>query len=189
MPEPILVPYDPAWPERFAQLHAVYAAALEGLIVTIEHVGSTAVPGLLAKPILDIDIVIPTRDAFPEVAVRLEALGYRHNGDQGIPGREVFKASESTAPYTEPRQEWMAHHLYVCPAESTELRRHLQFRDALWCRADLRVEYARLKTETALAAGGDRKVYACLKENTCREFVERVLRLPRRYRGGSLGKA
>lgn len=169
------MPYDPAWPASFAQLRAIYAATLDDLIVTIEHVGSTAVPGLLAKPILDIDIVIPTRDVLPEVTVRLAALGYRHNGDQGIPGREVFKANESTAPYTEPRQVWMAHHLYGCAVDSAELRRHIQFRDTLRCRADLREEYTRLKTETARAAGGDRKVYARLKENTCRDFVEGVL--------------
>jgi GrpB-like predicted nucleotidyltransferase (UPF0157 family)/GNAT superfamily N-acetyltransferase len=174
-PEPILVPYEPAWPERFAQLRAVYATALEGLFVSIEHVGSTAVPGLLAKPILDIDIVIPTRAALPEVAARLATLGYRHNGDQGIPEREVFKANESTAPYTEPRQIWMSHHLYVCHAESAELRRHVQFRDALRRFPDVRAEYERLKRETALAAQGDRKVYAHLKENTCRAFIEGVL--------------
>lgn len=172
------MPYDPSWPEIFAQLRAVYAAALNGLIVTVEHVGSTAVLGLLAKPILDIDIVIPTRDVLSEVTVRLEVLGYRHNGDQGIPEREVFKANESTAPYTEPPQVWMAHHLYVCPAESAELQRHLQFRDALRRFPDVRVEYERLKHETALAAQGDRKTYARLKETTCRAFVEQVLENP-----------
>lgn len=175
MPEPLLVPYDPVWPQIFAQLRDIYTAALEGLIVTVEHVGSTAVPGLLAKPILDMDIVIPARDVLPEVAVRLVALGYRHRGDQGIPGREVFKASESTVPYTEPRQVWMAHHLYVCAADSAELRRHRLFRDALRCRPELREEYVRLKTETAQAANGDRKVYARLKEETCHAFVEESL--------------
>ncbi len=176
MPEPILAPYDPAWPEIFAQLRAVYAAALNGLIVSIEHVGSTAVPGLVAKPILDIDIVIPTREALPEVAARLEKLGYRHNGDQGIPEREVFKRSESTTPHTAPPQVWMAHHLYVCPATSAELRRHVQFRDALRRFPERCVEYERLKRETARAAQGDRKTYARLKETTCREFVEQVLK-------------
>ena len=178
MPEPILVPYDPAWSETFAQMCEVYAAALEGLSVAIEHVGSTAIPGLMAKPILDIDIVIPTREALPEVVVRLAKLGYRHNGDQGIPEREVFKASESTAPYTEPSRIWMAHHLYVCHADSAELRRHLQFRDALRRSPELCAEYERLKCETALAAQGDRKVYARLKETTCRAFVEQVLENP-----------
>jgi GrpB-like predicted nucleotidyltransferase (UPF0157 family) len=175
MPEPILVPYDPTWPETFSQMCVVYAAALNGLIVAIEHVGSTAVPGLLAKPILDIDIVIPPCDALPEVATRLTELGYRHNGDQGIPEREVFKANDTTAPYTEPRQVWIAHHLYVCPADSEELRRHVQFREALRRRPDLREEYTRLKEETALVARGDRKVYAHLKEGICRAFVERAL--------------
>ena len=180
MPETILFPYDPTWPETFSQMCAVYTATLERLIVTIEHVGSTAVPGLLAKPILDIDIVIPTRDALPEVTARLEALGYRHNGNQGIPEREVFKANDTAAPYTEPRQVWMAHHLYVCHAESAELQRHLQFRDALRRSPELCAEYTRLKEETEQAAQGDRKVYAHLKEGICRAFVEQVLETRKR---------
>src|SRR3974390_1457583 len=120
MPEPvIIVKYDPGWPSLFEELRAPVLAALGDLVVTVEHVGSTAVPGLAAKPIIDMDVVVPTVSEIPEAIVRLAALGYIHRGDLGIPGREAF-----TAPADKPR-----HHLYVCSPDSSELRRHLSFRD------------------------------------------------------------
>src|SRR6266567_3992999 len=78
------------WPAVFAQLRDHIANALRPLATRIEHVGSTAVPGLAAKPIIDLDVVIATRDDLPAVIERLHPLGYRHEGDLGVPGREAF---------------------------------------------------------------------------------------------------
>ena len=89
---------------------------------------------LSAKPILDIDIVMPSYEVFPGIVSGLRGLGYTHNGDQGIAGREAFKEQDREVPYTRPRRTWMAHHLYVCPEDGAELRRHLLFRDALRAR-------------------------------------------------------
>ena len=172
----ILAPYSSAWTVQFAALQDVYTGALGDLILRVEHIGSTAVPHLAAKPILDIDIVMPDYAVFPRIIEALAGLGYTHNGDQGIPQREAFNPSDSTVPHTSPRREWMPHHLYVCPAGGAELRRHLVFRDALRVRADWRREYETLKRGIADRSGGDRKTYAQLKELTCRDFVERVLR-------------
>jgi GrpB-like predicted nucleotidyltransferase (UPF0157 family) len=86
-PDPILVPHDPAWARAFAQFRDVYASALNGLILGVEHIGSTAIPDLMAKPILDMDIVLPDDSVFPQVVERLFALGYTHAGDQGIAQR------------------------------------------------------------------------------------------------------
>lgn len=171
----ILVPHNPAWAAEFEDLRRVYATGLGGLILRIEHVGSTAVPGLAAKPILDIDIVMPDYEAFSAIASALAELGYTHNGDQGIPQREAFKEQDASAPYTQPRRRWMKHHLYVCPEGGAELRRHVAFRDALRARADLRQEYERLKLAIAARCGDDRKLYASIKETECRDFVQRVL--------------
>ena len=171
----ILVPYDPLWSETFAEFRAVYASALGELIAGVEHVGSTAVPGLMAKPILDIDLVLPSSAILPEVVEALGKLGYAHKGIQGIEGREVFKPLDRAAPFTEPRRDWMQHHLYACSSESDELRRHLRFRDVLRARDDFRSEYERLKRDIARRSNGDRKIYAQIKESECRDFVERVL--------------
>jgi nucleoid DNA-binding protein len=96
-PRPVvLVPYDPAWPVTFERLRDVYAGALGHLARAIEHVGSTAVPGLAATPIIDVDVVIPSRDVLAEVIRRLAGLGYRHQGDLGVPGREAFAPEGGT---------------------------------------------------------------------------------------------
>ena len=171
----MLEAYDARWGVEFAALREVYVEALEALILRVEHVGSTAVPGLRAKPILDIDIVISGYEVFPQVVVGLERLGYAHNGNQGIPEREAFKPADELTPRVLPSRKWMTHHLYVCPEGSRELRRHVAFRDALRGSEDLRVAYETLKMEIAGKAGGDRKVYARIKEEACREFVERVV--------------
>jgi GrpB-like predicted nucleotidyltransferase (UPF0157 family) len=149
--------------------------ALGDLALRIEHVGSTAVPDLLAKRILDIDIVMQDYSVFPQIVSALESLGYEHRGDQGISQREVFKLTGATTPIAASQKVFMPHHLYVCPASSLELRRHICFRDVLRARPDLRGEYAAIKISIARRAGGDRRIYAEIKERECREFVERVL--------------
>lgn len=169
--------HDPNWAGEFAALEAVLAEALDGLVLDIEHVGSTAVPDLLAKPILDIDVVMQDYSVFPAIVRALEGLGYDHKGDQGIFEREAFRA-RSSAPNVPRAGGWMHHHLYVCPRQGRELQRHLRFRDALRSDAGLRQEYAAIKTSIAARAGGDRRRYAEIKEHECRAFVERVLQLP-----------
>ncbi|MEZ5426320.1 MAG: GrpB family protein [Pyrinomonadaceae bacterium] len=171
----LLVAHDPDWKGEFAALRAVFERSLDDLILGIEHVGSTAVPGLLAKPILDIDIVMRDYSVFPPIVEKLSELGYEHKGDQGIPGREAFKPKSGPAPVVVPPRAFMRHHLYVCPASGAELRRHLNFRDALLARGDLRREYEKMKASIAERSNGDKGIYAKIKEAECREFVERVL--------------
>src|SRR5580704_3139687 len=107
--------YDPSWPEAFSKLAARVQATLGSLVITIEHIGSTAVPGLAAKPIIDLDVVLASRADLPEAIRLLATIGYVHEGDLGIPGREAFRS-----PPGEPR-----HHLYVLAAGANELGRHL----------------------------------------------------------------
>ena len=164
------------WSAEFADLCRVYQAALGPLALRVEHVGSTAVPGLLAKPILDIDIVIAGYETFPQVVAGLDQLGYVHNGDQGIPEREAFKPKNEFAPHVSPPRKWMMHHLYVCPEQSRELQRHVRFRDALRASPSLRQQYEALKVSIASRSGGNRKVYAEIKDEECRKFVEEVVK-------------
>ena len=93
----VVVDYDPAWPDRFEQLRARIWPAVADVALGIEHVGSTAVPGLAAKPIIDMTVVVPSR---PDVTVtidRLATLGYRHRGNLGIEDREAFDHAEGLA--------------------------------------------------------------------------------------------
>ena len=107
----------------------------------MEHVGRTSVPGLPAKPVIDIDIVIRDRAILPDVIAALEKIGYRHEGDLDIPGREAFK-------YTD-KPHLMTHHLYVCPVTSEELHRHLTFRDHLRSNPQAAQKYSRIKEKAA----------------------------------------
>lgn len=140
-----VVPYDPAWPRQFEALNAVLMGALGSVALAIEHVGSTSVPGLAAKPVLDIDIVVADDAALRRATPLLEALGYEHRGELGIPGRHAFRhilkpGAETSAP---------AHHLYCCIAGSLSLRNHLLFREALRADAGLAQEYGALKMSLA----------------------------------------
>nr|WP_309690149.1 GrpB family protein [Armatimonas sp.] len=172
----MLSTHDLNWFVEFDALKSVYFKTLGNLILGIEHVGSTAVPELLAKPTLDIDLVMCDYSVFDEIVAGLGSLGYRHMGDQGIYQREVFKPSGSVAPNVPRSSGWMHHHLYVCPALGKELHRHIKFRDTLRTSADLRREYATIKKNIASRADGDRRKYAEIKESECGEFFERVLK-------------
>lgn len=161
------------------------------LIVGIEHVGSTAIGNIAAKPILDIDLVINDYSVFPEVIKKLESLGYRHNGDQGVPQREAFKRVDENVPWYRNGSSWMNHHLYVCPEDSLELSRHVAFRDFLNQHEEERMKYEEIKKEIESRSNGDRKTYAKIKEQegSCSAFVESILKKAEQVAGGDGGKA
>lgn len=116
--------YDEAWVGEFLKI----AGFLEGWLfsgVRIHHVGSTSVPEMVAKDIIDVDVECVVGE-MERVVEKLGEAGYAHTGDQGIPTREAFRAVEGTA-----AARLRVHHLYACEADSPELRRHLAFRDYL----------------------------------------------------------
>ena len=86
-----VVPYDKAWQSAFEEIKSEIEAAIGDLIVGIEHVGSTSVEGLSAKPCIDMDVIIRDYTVFDAVVEKLEAIGYIHEGDLGIRDREAFK--------------------------------------------------------------------------------------------------
>lgn len=171
----LIQPYTTDWPKSYLGISDVLAKACAGLGVIIHHIGSTAVPGLAAKDIIDIDIELPETTPFATVTEALAAIGYTHIGDYGIPLREAFKrcARESAHPVL----DRIDHHLYVCPTHSPELQRHLAFRDYLRQHAGAREEYEALKQDIAEKTGQDKKAYAELKEIEARAFVEQILSL------------
>jgi GrpB-like predicted nucleotidyltransferase (UPF0157 family)/8-oxo-dGTP pyrophosphatase MutT (NUDIX family) len=145
--------YDRAWPDHFAKLAARVKMALGGLVSWVEHIGSTAVPGLASKPIIDLDVVLASQADLPEAIRRLAILGYVHEGDLGITGREAFRCPSGEA----------QHHLYVLAPEAAELRRHVVFRDALRADPALRDTYAALKRSLAEKHAQDRASYNSAK--------------------------
>jgi len=148
-PTVVVVDYDSAWPRLFAELDARLWPVVGDLAASIEHVGSTSVPGLAAKPIIDVDIVVPTAERMPAVIERLAGLGYRHRGDLGVPGREAF--------HRPPRS--VAHQLYVCVAGIASLRNHLAVRDTLRASPAAASEYGALKKELARQFPNDIDAY------------------------------
>ncbi len=114
--------------------------ALGELSLSVEHVGSTSVAGLSAKPIIDIDVVVRPGDLAAAIKA-LAGIGYSHEGNLGIEGRDAFRYSG--------KDHLMNHHLYVCPEDSPELKRHIAFREYLRAHPEAVREYSRIKEEAA----------------------------------------
>jgi len=155
--EPIVISeYDPRWPALFCELRDALPAGLRMCARSIEHVGSTAVPGLAAKPIIDIDVVVADEADVAEAIAMLAAAGYPHKGDAGVPGREAFDQPPHLP----------EHHLYLCVEGAGPLVAHLRLRDHLRANPGTAREYAALKRD-----GDDREGYTEAKT----AFIERVL--------------
>ena len=137
----IVTPYDKAWKTAFEEIKAEIESAIGDLIIGIEHVGSTSVEGLSAKPCIDIDVIIKDYSVFNAVVKELEKIGYIHKGDLGIKDREAFKYVD--------KPHLQTHHLYVCPQYSEELRRHITFRDFLRSNAEAVKKYGLVKEKAA----------------------------------------
>ena len=135
-----VLPYDESWKVAFEEISREIENALSDLIIGIEHVGSTSVEGLSAKPCIDLDVVIKDYSVFDVVVRKLESIGYIHEGNLGIADREAFKYSN--------KPHLMQHHLYVCPQYSEELHRHITFRDFLRSNPEAVKKYGMTK-ETA----------------------------------------
>lgn len=146
MPKPsrrevLVVDYDSSWPLTFATLQAPIWGAVRGIALAVEHVGSTAVPGLVAKPIIDIDVIVPSRAEMPAIIQRRVTGGYAHCENLGIEDREAFQS-----PAGLPK-----HHLYACVQGSAALANHLAVRDYLRRNPAAAAAYADLKKASGRA--------------------------------------
>lgn len=156
-----ILPYDSAWQDAFLKIKGEILSALGDIPLSVEHVGSTSVEGLCAKPCIDIDVVIADYEVLDEVVRALGDIGYIHEGDLGIAGREAFR-------YTD-KPHLMSHHLYVCTRDSDELKRHLAFRDYLREHPLAIRKYGEVKMRGAKLFPNDIDKYieyksACIKE-------------------------
>ena len=159
-----VIPYDESWQNEFEKIKAELVAALGDSIVAIEHVGSTAVPHLYAKPIIDIDVVI-SAGMFDIVVKKLIHVEYHHQGDLGITGREAFAYDG--------KEHIMEHHLYVCDENADELKRHLALRDFLRENSEYREKYSQIKIEMAQKFPHDIESYLDGKEAVIMEIYDK----------------
>lgn len=145
----VVLPYDPGWANSFNRFKKVFEENAGKCLMDIQHVGSTSVPGLAAKPIIDIDLIVEDRENMQRLITALEKLGYRHVGDQGITGREAFKRDNPYVPNTGDRTIWPDHHLYACIKGAPALLNHLSVRDYLRRHAEAAQAYGALKKSLA----------------------------------------
>ncbi len=164
--------YTSNWINDFTELKREIENGLHGLDYTIEHVGSTSVPDLDSKPIIDIDIIYSKQSDFEKIKSGLEEKGYYHNGNQGIDDRDVFKRNGEL---TNELLDRIKHHLYVCSVDSKALERHILSRNFLRKNDWARINYQQMKYELAEKANQDRKMYAALKEGTINDFIDSIV--------------
>ena len=170
-----IVAYNPEWPRAFRDLSRVLSTVAGDLILRIEHVGSTSVHGLSAKPIIDVDVVIATREQLPEISERLAGIGYGHEGDQGVEGREAFRREGDDVPRDGTERKWPAHHLYVCAEGNPELIRHVAFRDYLRKTPGEARAYEQLKYQLAQRYRYDVDAYCEAKTNFVNSILEKAI--------------
>lgn len=154
--------YSPEWVEKFETLRSKVWPIISDFADRIEHVGSTSVVGLAAKPVIDLDIVIESEEKLPPIIEALKTIGYEHVGDLGIKGREMFK---------HPKPEFK-HNLYVCLDKCLSFRNHITLRDHLRSNPEDRAKYGNLKKELAEKYSDDIDSY--LENKT--EFILSILK-------------
>ena len=151
----VVLPYDVAWQSAFEKIKGEIEEAIGDLILGIEHVGSTSVEGMSAKPCIDIDVIIKDYSVFTAVVEALKGIGYIHEGDLGIKDREAFKYAD--------KSHLMTHHLYVCPRDSEELHRHIVFRDFLRENPEAVRKYSLVKEKAAALFPDEIEQYIAFK--------------------------
>ncbi len=172
----VIEDYNPGWPAYFEEERARLAQAFGPYALDIHHVGSTSVPGLGAKPIIDIAVATERYPLPDEVVARVLALGFEHKGEFGIPRRHYFRRA-SNGRY--------GVHVHANERTSDDYKRHLLFRDYLRAHPQRARAYEELKRRLAEQAGHDREVYTEMKAG----FIMETLRLACEWREQQRGEA
>jgi GrpB-like predicted nucleotidyltransferase (UPF0157 family) len=159
-----IVPYDPAWPERFAWLGGELRSALGGAAVRIDHIGSTAVPGLAAKPVIDIQISVASFDPLEAFRAPLEALGYAYRADNTERTKRYFREPAGSS----------RTHIHVRRAGSFSEQFALLFRDYLRATPEVAAEYEALKQRLAARHRDERRAYTEAKVPFFWEVIRRA---------------
>lgn len=154
-----IFPYSAQWPEKFLIEQLLLKAIAPGLITEIHHIGSTSVPGLPAKPIIDILMVVTHIIHLDNFNASFEAIGYEVMGEFGIEGRRYFRKGGLER----------SHHIHAFEQGSADIERHLAFRDYLRNNAELRDNYAAVKKQAAIICNHDIEIYMDEKNDFIQE--------------------
>ena len=157
-----MVPHDPNWRQEFRQEAGRISAAAGSNAVAVHHVGSTAIPGIYAKPVIDLLLVIQDLAALDEKQLEMEALGYEARGEYGIAGRRFFRRDDKHGDRT--------HQVHAFEDGSPQIARHLAFRDYMIAHPETAQEYSDLKRELVAQHPNDIEAYMDGKN----EFIQEV---------------
>lgn len=161
-----VVPYDPSWPQRFTEEKQRLVSALPADIAIIHHIGSTAVDGLMAKPIIDILLEVDVVERLDGCSEAFEALGYECMGEFGMPGRRYFRKGGLDR----------THQIHAFNTGSDDALRHLAFRDYMRAFPAVAEEYVRLKVQVAAASDNDIRRYSEGKAAFVSQHEQRALK-------------
>jgi GrpB-like predicted nucleotidyltransferase (UPF0157 family) len=165
-----VVPHDPRWRDAFAAEATHIGAALGGNVVAIHHVGSTAIPGIYAKPIIDLLIEVADIARVDARGPAMQALGYEVMGEYGIPGRRYFRKNSQEGART--------HHVHAFQAGSPDVARHLAFRDYMIAHPGDAQRYSDLKRKLAAEHPRNSEAYMDGKDG----FIQEMDRTAARWR-------
>lgn len=158
--------YNPEWADLFEQEKKLLLETFGDRIIAVEHIGSTAIPGIPAKPIIDINVAIPSLDDIDDFITELEKLGYEYIPERRFSDRQFFPKGPS---------EKRTHHLNLVEITSeTGWKNQLLFRDYLRTHSDIRDEYATLKRELAEKYAENRDEYTERKSDFVMRIIEKV---------------
>ncbi len=162
----IITAYDPDWEAHFKseaeRLHQVFGATA----LSIHHIGSTAIPGMWAKPVIDILVEVDEISVFDALSPGLNTLGYRARGENGIPERRYFTKGG----------DMRTHHVHAYPRGSDHILRHLCVRDFLLAHPMAAADYAQVKRDCASRHGDDPAGYANAKDRYVQALEQQALR-------------
>ena len=168
----VVVEYVKEWPQDFLKIKTELQKAIT-VMSNIQHVGSTSIPGMKAKPIIDIDVGLENWGNFENVKSKLATIGYEYEGDRGIKGREAFCRNGKVHNEI---LDGIDHHLYVCSVDNEEYKRHILFRDYLRNHDEARDRYNQIKEEILAKVGPENRAgYVQMKEENYRDFFEDVI--------------
>jgi GrpB-like predicted nucleotidyltransferase (UPF0157 family) len=162
-----LVEYDARWPALFTAEQQRLRAACRSLPLRLEHIGGTSIPGMCAKPVLDILAGRPHEALVQDYVAALTRAGYEHRGERGVPGREYFRRGR-------PR----AYHLHLVEDDSPMWREYLAFRDYLRARPDAARQFSVLKRTLAARFPRDREAYLNAKSAGVQEILRLAIGVP-----------
>jgi GrpB-like predicted nucleotidyltransferase (UPF0157 family) len=162
-----VLPYDSSWPQRFDLERERVASALGDIVIALHHIGSTAVPGIRAKPIIDLLLEVTDQAELDRCSSRMESLGYEAKGEFGIPGRRYFRRNDANGERT--------HQVHAFAFGSGEVLRHLAFRDYLIANPEIAESYGDLKQRLAASFPNDIEGYSNGKDRFMKEHEAKAL--------------